>query len=509
MAETQHMPRQKCRSAGRVTARLLLSFLAASSIRSVAASWSAGKIHEPDQIPIVNPVPPISPQLENPIASLPKSLEFTLRHIYHHGTHLYPNLHRRLDVHTKDNIWIEEDGQYPKPGGRPLRAKSRPTTIERLSDRRVSVVKSLVNAAPIGGLRTTLSPTPWSLDEVTGPDIQDRETVVSLAMMAANAYVPEPGTGEWEDVNGGFNFSDSFGWEGDGLRGHIFADEGNSTVVIAIKGTTPAVFDGAETTSNDKENDNLFFGCCCGAGGHYLWRQVCECSTSAFTCNQSCVIKALRMKNRYYQAVLELYGNVTEIYPTSEIWLAGHSLGGAVSSLLGLTFGLPVTTFEAPGEALAAARLDLPSPPNSHSSTPQRRKNTGAYHFGHTADPIFMGSCNAATSGCTLGGYAMESQCHTGHVCIYDTVKDKGWRVGIGNHKVRSVITSVIEAYNETAPCVSDSECVDCYNWKYFESNTTDPITSVPSSSSTSTVTRTTTCHTPGKFQFYSYHAHC
>ena len=499
MVEVQLMPRQRCRSAGRVTARLLLSFLAASSTSPVTASWSAGWTPEPHQIPLVLPViPATSPKSESAVVSSPKDLEFTLRHIFHHGTHLHPNLHRRLDIHANDDLWVMEDGQYQRASERPLRARSRQTTIERLSDRRVAVVKSLVNAAPISGLSSTLSPSSWSMDEVNGPDIKDKETLVSLATMAANAYVPEPGTGEWEDVNGGFNFSDSFGWEGDGLRGHIFADEGNSTIVVAIKGTTPAVFDGAETTSNDKENDNLFFGCCCGAGGHYLWRQVCECSTSAFTCNQSCLVKALRMKNRYYQAVLELYGNVTEIYPNSEVWLSGHSLGGAVSSLLGLTFGLPVTTFEAPGEALAAFRLDLPSPPNSHPSTPQRRTNTGAYHFGHTADPIFMGSCNAATSGCTLGGYAMESQCHTGQVCIYDTVKDKGWRVGIGNHKVRGIIKNVIEAYDETATCVPDSECVDCYNWKYFESNATDPITSSSSSTSAST-TRSTTCHTPGK----------
>lgn len=42
--------------------------------------------------------------------------------------------------------------------------------------------------------------------------------------------------------------------------------------------------------------------------------------------------------------------------------LTGHSLGGSVSSLIGLTFGAPVVTFEAPAEKLAATRLHLPSP---------------------------------------------------------------------------------------------------------------------------------------------------
>ena len=259
-----------------------------------------------------------------------------------------------------------------------------------------------------------------------------------------------------------------------------------------------AVFDGAETTTNDKVNDNLFFGCCCGQGGHYLWHQVCDCMTAAFTCNQTCLVKALREENRYYSKATELYGNVTELYPNSSVWLAGHSLGGSTSALLGLTFGLPTTTFEAPGDALAAARLGLPSPPDAHPSAPQTRKHTGAVHFGHTADPICMGSCNAATSACTLGGYSMQTECHTGCVSRYDTVEDKQWRVGARYHKIRSVIHDVIEAYPDVPQCVPDEECIDCFNWKYFHSNGSDSTTTSSSTSSTALPTRTTTCKTPG-----------
>jgi len=48
--------------------------------------------------------------------------------------------------------------------------------------------------------------------------------------------------------------------------------------------------------------------------------------------------------------------------PNSNIWLIGHSLGGALASLIGITFGVPVVTFESPGEKMAARRLHLPSP---------------------------------------------------------------------------------------------------------------------------------------------------
>ena len=408
-------------------------------------------------------------------------------------------MHRRLDIGQVDVIWVKSDDQDDRSRLEPLHAKSTKTSIERLSDRRIPTIQSLYHTARLTGSPVTLAPSAWTMDEVSAPNTTDKETVLTLAKMSWNAYTGEPGTGEWQDATGNFNHSQSFGWEGDSLRGHIFANKDNSTIVVALKGTTPAVFDGSETTTNDKVNDNLFFGCCCGQGGHYLWHQVCGCMTAAFTCNQTCLIKALKEENRYYSAAIELYGNVTEIYPHSNVWLAGHSLGGSTSALLGLTFGIPVTTFEAPGEALAASRLGLTSPPGAHPEAPQTRKYTGAVHFGHTADPIFMGSCNAATSACTLGGYAMQTECHTGCVARYDTVGDKGWRVGAGYHKIRSVIHDVIEAYDEVPECIPDEECVDCFNWKYYNSNGSDTTTtSSTSSSSTASPTRTTTCQTPG-----------
>lgn len=470
-----------CSSSRRVTASLLLSFLMLSQPTPVQS-----------QAPVAMP-----PQV--PIFPERASHDFTLRHIFHRGTYQDPYLHKRLDVKPQKDLWISSEDGPPQLTSYPhFEAKSKEIQIERLKDRRPSVIDSYLLTARMNNQPSTLDASHWSMDEVNGPDIEDKDTIVNLAIMAANAYAPVVGEGEWEDVNMGYNHSQSFGWQGDGLRGHIFADEGNSTVIVSLKGTSPAVFDGDGTTTKDKLNDNLFFSCCCAQGGQYFWRQVCNCYSSTYTCNQTCLVQALRHENRYYRASIDLYTNVTELYPDSYIWLTGHSLGGAVSSLLGLTFGIPVVTYQAPGDALAAARLGLPAPPGTNPFRPQERKYSGVVHVGHTADPVFMGTCNGATATCTLGGYAMESQCHAGIQCVYDTVEDLGWRVGIGNHKIHSVIDNVLKKYDKVPQCVPDDECQDCFLWKYFESNGSDTTTTSSTTSSTNTRTRTSTCKTPG-----------
>jgi lipase ATG15 len=366
-------------------------------------------------------------------------------------------------------------------------------------DRSKSTISGILEAARLTGRALELPTDAWTIDDMRGPNVTDKESVLTFAKMTQDAYVAAPDQPDWLPVEGGFNYTEDFGWELDGLRGHIFADTKNQTVVIGMKGTSVAVFDGSETTTNDKENDNLFFSCCCGQGGHYMWRRVCDCQMDTYTCNSTCLDGALRERNRYYHAARDLYHNVTQLYPEADIWLAGHSLGGSVSSLLGMTYGLPVITFEAVPEALPAKRLGLPTPPGYNVGAHQQRTDTGVHHFGHTADPIYMGVCNGASSLCTLAGYAMQTVCHAGKICTYDTVGDLGWRVGLGTHRILSVIHDVIEIYNSTPTCVEDVECTDCYNWKYVKSNGSEPTTTTTTTKPTSTSqTRTETCKTPG-----------
>ncbi|KAI4718269.1 alpha/beta-hydrolase [Aureobasidium sp. EXF-10727] len=406
----------------------------------------------------------------------------TLRHIYHKGSHRYPRLFRKIDISDRRVRldFEDEDGSaIPNTPWDSFSVKSSPLLIQRLGDRRRHVIDSLLEHGVNSGEPRSLDAQAWTIDEVPGPDVTDKKTVLSFAHMAANAYISIPRKGDWIDIGSGFNYTEDFGWEDDGLRGHIFADTENKTVVIGLKGTSLWFFDAPETTDNDRLNDNLFGSCCCGQGGQYSWKQVCECQSSAYTCNSTCLVRSLREKSSYYHAARHIYHNVTALYPNATIWLTGHSLGGVVSSLLGATYGLPTLTFEAFPDALAARRLGLPTPPGHAIGEFARRHYTGTFHFGHTADPIYVGNCNSFDSPCTIAGYAFQSKCHTGYNCTYDTVGDLGWRVSIGTHRITSVIKDVIEAYDSVPVCTQDVDCTDCSEWSFFTGNATkSPVNS-------------------------------
>lgn len=114
---------------------------------------------------------------------------------------------------------------------------------------------------------------------------------------------------------------------------------------------------------------------------------MCGCHRGGWKCDQDCLEHALIEDSLFYPIgtvsqspshtrvptstnlrFKNLYNNLTYIYPEANIWVIGHSLGGALSSLLGATFGAPTVTFEAPGAKMAAQRLHLPMPVSNASS---------------------------------------------------------------------------------------------------------------------------------------------
>ncbi|KAK7036136.1 putative lipase ATG15 [Favolaschia claudopus] len=305
----------------------------------------------------------------------------------------------------------------------------------------------------------------WNRVNTPGPDVSKRETLLQLARMTSNSYYNDRGHKSWYPLDG-WNTSLPFGWEpdADGFRGHVFVSDDNSTVVISVKGTSGPWIAGGEgpTKTKDKLNDNLLFSCCCARVGP-TWYTVCDCYSGGDKCDQNCVERALVDDSLFYPIGTNLYNDVAYMYPKANIWLTGHSLGGSLAALLGVTFGVPVVAFETPGDKMAATRLHLPSPPSTQHIT----------HVYHTGDPIPMGTCTGVTSTCAISGYALESHCHQGQRILYDTVTKRNWSVDVRQHGIQFIVEKLLnedwDAENgvEVPEVDVQSDCVDCFNWQF------------------------------------------
>lgn len=124
--------------------------------------------------------------------------------------------------------------------------------------------------------------------------------------------------------------------------------------------------------------------------------------------------------------------------------------------MLSRTYGVPSVSFESPGDLLPARRLHLPlPPPPSGNSTNSSRPNPDeprrslqdelTTHIFHTADPIPMGVCTGTLSTCAIGGFALESRCHSGKTILYDTVGRLGWSVDIRTHPIHIIIDYLLK----------------------------------------------------------------
>ncbi|KAJ7063428.1 Alpha/Beta hydrolase protein [Mycena amicta] len=315
-------------------------------------------------------------------------------------------------------------------------------------------------------------PLEWIPHTVDGPDLEDPYTLSQLSRMAGNAYALAEGKSNWYELDPAWNTSFPVGWEeGEGFRGRAFMSSDNNTVVLAIKGTTVQ----GPTSKQDKFNDNLLFSCCCArVDFSWVFRQgkqslICDCYRRSWRF----LSKALIEESLFYNVGVKLVNDIFFLYPTANLWLVGHSLGGALAALLGSTFGLPAVAFESPGERMAAQRLHLPLP---LLDGPLSGFLPAITHVYHTADPIPQGACTGIGSICSQGGYALETRCHLGKSIVFDTVNKLGWKVDVRKHVIKSVIHDVIEAEDieweegrRVPRARVDDDCVDCFKWTFGE----------------------------------------
>ncbi|KAK7693765.1 hypothetical protein QCA50_003337 [Cerrena zonata] len=413
---------------------------------------------------------------------IPQDLTFTSELEYALSNHFASNDPQSIFRLTKTAEFTHNDnpkGSTFTPTYTGVRAV--PTTIYRPRS-----VNSFLHAR-LRSFRHSESETiEWERVETLGPDVQDLHTLTQLARMSGNAYAL-PGQNNWYDVDLSWNISFPFGWEdaANGFRGHVFLSPDNSTVILSIKGTTLQ----GPTSKKDKFNDNLLFSCCCArVDFSWIFSTVCDCYAKHWRCDDTCLSEALIEDSLFYNVGVNLINNLTSMYPTSTIWLTGHSLGGGLASLLGTTFGFPAVAFEAPGERLAAQRLHLPlppsepissySPPSTHptSYTPSFA-SAPVTHVYHNADPIPQGACTGLYSPCSQAGFALETRCHLGKTIVFDTVGQLGWKVDVLKHPIKEVILNVLEREvpeygwdgwgREVPLAMSEEDCVDCYKWEF------------------------------------------
>jgi len=201
------------------------------------------------------------------------------------------------------------------------------------------------------------------------------------------------------------------------------------------------------------------FSCCC-AKAAWVLKSVCDCFAGKMQCDDRCLTDALVQESLFYSVGTNLVDDLFSIYPFANVWLVGHSLGGALASLLGVTYGLPAVAFESPGDRRAAERLNLPVPPSipptqpddsladslfpyprpPRPPTPHSPISDYITHVYHTADPIPFGTCSGLYSPCATFGYALETRCHLGKSIILDTVNKLRWLVNVQKHVIKEVV---------------------------------------------------------------------
>lgn len=325
---------------------------------------------------------------------------FQLQTIYHHASPSgpIPGLFRKLELSSQDDMlrndpFMSQDYHVKVQRG----AIYRPVSSDYLydmyqyqqnDDRAIMTWMSTMNHLTFD----------YYLTQGMLPDVSHKSSVLALAMMARNAYHDKiDDRGDWYDLGAQWNLNESFGWESDGIRGHVFGNRDNSILVISIKGNSAG-----KTRHNDIVNDKLLFSCCCESKDHSE-QTGCDCKMNENACDNHCLENQIKSRTFYYDMAMRIYKDISDRHPQSMIWLTGYSLGGAVASLVGQTFLVPIVSFGIPGDQFAARKLHLPHAPGLPLPV---------WHFGHTADPIFIGKCSDLDDGC--GDYITETHCHTG-----------------------------------------------------------------------------------------------
>ena len=270
------------------------------------------------------------------------------------------------------------------------------------------------------------------------------------------------------------------------IKSFIFYNK--ETNVISFKGTTTIIGlqeggnlqtpDPLSSTFADKFNDNLYFSCCfykqsnlfndlhCETGGTSTVDDVSQQGTSTdqqatstdqqgkHSCSKSCYQNSTSFSLNYINIAKDIIEKVKkEDIDFKNVIFTGHSLGGTIATIMGIMYNKTSIAFQSPGDKHYLHLIGL-----------QAHKNT--YHFGHDADPLFMGTCGNT---CWTFGYNVYTKCHSGYTCLYNAKEKLGYTESILNHRIDSIIKNVLPHWENDFPeCIKDTNCVDCESWDFI-----------------------------------------
>lgn len=275
----------------------------------------------------------------------------------------------------------------------------------------------------------------------SGKLVVNFHNIRQLACLSSNAYLV-PGSPDYIETE--FGLVRDISLDNHTVKAVLFNN--GDVNVIAIKGTTvwtqafnehkcPASGYSDPVTpkgrrAGDKYNDNLLFTCC-------LTCRECPC-----TCREC----YKRQENNYVFILKTIVDSLSEM-ERKRVIFTGHSLGGALSSIVAGMYNKIAVAFSSPGDARYIEMAEI------------RHNQDQVYHFGHDADPIFTGRCGTT---CNLFGYNIETRCHRGYTCEYPAKKKLGIRESIWNHKMQYIINNILVHWEDDFPECKRTECTEC-----------------------------------------------
>lgn len=313
----------------------------------------------------------------------------------------------------------------------------------------------------------------FSIKGILGLEI-NYDNVYEFLKMSHNVY-HIPSSKRW--INTKFDLIKDISIEKNRVKGYLFGYDDN--LVISFKGTSlywvnndvniglsdfktcgngiiSGYYDDCHFSSTyiDKYNDNLYFSCCYYKQSRLFDDcKLCNATTKTSCCKQ-CYIKSLSFEKNYFSDVKDIVERVKSEYNFDKynIYFTGHSLGGMLASIASMIYDKITITFETPGDVHYLRLINAPLPDK-------------IYHFGHNADPVFTGKCGIK---CSVFGYNMNTKCHSGYTCSYDSKGKLGYKESLLYHKSNYVLRHIVPYWKDEFPaCVKLSNCTECEGWDY------------------------------------------